>query len=135
MKLVHAIGAKTMCLAFLFIILIGCSKNEDKYIVSVDQKELLFSSGTGEEEFKITSSDEWHIEADGLDFIYGKNSGSTDWYTISPISGKGDATVVIILMKVDLVSEKSSILKVRGKNNTEIVRLKYSVENKYISEN
>ncbi|MDR1221789.1 MAG: BACON domain-containing protein [Tannerella sp.] len=119
---------KTLCLAFLFIVFTDCSKNEDKYDVSTDRKELQLGSGVREKEFKITSSGEWRIEADGLEYYYGGNAGSTDWCTISPISGTGNATVAVTLKESITASEKTSMLKVIGKNNTESVMLKYSAD-------
>jgi flagellar basal body L-ring protein FlgH len=128
MKPVHFIFTKTLCLAFMFTVLAGCSKDEDKYLVSTDLKEIQLSPGKTEATFKINSSGEWRIEADGLEGMYGPNAASTDWYTIAPAGGTGDAIVTVTLKEDITAAERTSTLKIIGKNNTESVILKYSAD-------
>jgi hypothetical protein len=117
------IFTKALFFVLLSIAFAGCSK--DKEDVSTDIKEIQLSSSTTEASFKITSSGEWYIEADGLDYMYGGNRGSTDWYCITPAGGTGDATVTVTLREGITATEKSTTLKIIGKDNTEFVKLNY----------
>lgn len=105
----------------------GCSKDKDNYVVNVDTKEISLTTTNKSKELKITSTGEWHFEAQGLQGGFGINQGSTDWYTVTPMYGENNQTVTITLAE-GITSDKATTLKVVGKHNTETISLKFTAQ-------
>lgn len=114
-------------LVLLSTIAAGCSKDKDNYTISVDVKEITLTTTSQSQELKITSSGEWHFEAQGLQGGFGVNMGSTDWYTLTPMYGDNNQ-IVTITLKEGVTTDKSTSLKIVGKNNTEKISLKFSAQ-------
>jgi hypothetical protein len=108
----------------------SCSEDKedkDNYTVSVDVKEITLTTTSQSQELKITSSGEWHFEAQGLQGGFGINMGSTDWYTLTPMYGDNNQTATITL-KEGVTTDKTTSLKVVGENNSEKISLKFSAQ-------
>jgi hypothetical protein len=115
---------------FVFLlaaVVVSCSKDNDRDIVNVEVKEVILTKTNPSKELKITSSGEWHFEAQGLQGGFGVNEGSTDWYTLTPMFSSNNQTVTITL-KEGVTTDKTTSLKIVGKNNTEEVSLKFSAQ-------
>jgi hypothetical protein len=111
------------------LLIANCDKNEasESENITVDVKEITLTEISPSKELKITSSGEWHFEAQGLQGGFGVNTGSTDWYTLTPMFGDNNQ-IVTITLKEGVTTGKTTSLKIVGKNNTETVSLKFSIQ-------
>lgn len=75
---------------------------------------------------QLFCTDEWHLEADGLSVYYGPNMADVKDFTVTPISGKENIKVSVTLRN-ELTESYVVDLKVVGKSNQVIVKLKASV--------
>jgi hypothetical protein len=115
-------------IAVVCFLLTSCDKNEnveqmtnDK--VSVDKTELAFTQKDENKVFNLSCMDEWHLEADGLSVYYGTNMADVKDFTIEPVAGKGNIKITVTL-KNELTESYIADLKVVGKSNQVIVKLK-----------
>jgi hypothetical protein len=88
--------------------------------LSVDKTELVFTADVTSQIFSITASGEWHIEADGLETSFGSDEGSTDWYSVKPMSGNGGIKVTVELIENIQSTTNTATLKIIGQDNKEI---------------
>jgi len=120
---------KLLFISIMTLLLANCDKNEasESKNITVDVKEITFTETSPSKELKVTSSGEWHFEAQGLQGGFGVNTGSTDWYTLTPMFGDNNQ-IVTITLKEGVTTGKTTSLKIVGKNNTETVSLKFSIQ-------
>lgn len=110
------------------LLLANCDKIEasESEKITVDVKEITLTETSPSKELKVTSSGEWHFEAQGLQGGFGVNTGSTDWYTLTPMFGDNNQIVTISLTE-GVTTGKTTLLKIVGKNNSETVSLNFSI--------
>ncbi len=72
----------------------NCSDN-DAMKLEVDKPEVVLSVDNPQVEFNIIANSEWSINSPGLQLAFGPNTGSTEWYTITPVVGEGNAKITI----------------------------------------
>ncbi|MDR3266413.1 MAG: hypothetical protein LBT24_02460 [Tannerella sp.] len=116
------------------LLLAGCEKKEevekvsDDEKMSVDKTELTFTQKGENKEFNVScdGTEEWHLEADGLERYIGPNMADVKDFTIEPVSGMGK-TKVSVTLNSELTGSYVVDLKVVGKNNQEVVKLKANV--------
>jgi|SRR5690554_4304231 len=120
---------KLLFIPIMALLLANCDKNEasESENITVDVKEITLTETSPSKELKVTSSGEWHFEAQGLQGAFGGNAGSTDWYTLTPMFGDNNQ-IVSITLKEGVTTGKTTSLKIVGKNNTETVSLKFSIQ-------
>ncbi len=84
---------RLLSILFLFTLstLTSCSKDE---ILEVDTSTLTFQSGVDTKSFNIRATGEWEVSCEGLDIGFGIPS-ATEWFSITSINGKGNATITI----------------------------------------
>ena len=117
----YYIIATVAVLLCVCLLLAGCEKKDDADKVRVDSSELTFSHKESRE-FNISCTDEWHIEADGLDRYYGGNMADVRDFTIEPASGMG-TTKVTITLRDEPAENYDVVLKIIGKNNQATLKL------------
>ena len=108
----------TLVLIFAACSLVSCSKNDSQKL-EVNKEELMFTAGSATREFTITTTGDWEIEADGLEPYIGGNKGQTNWYTVEPIGGNGNAVITVIS-------------KEETEGNISTIRIKYDRKEKRI---
>ena len=86
---------RLLVLFFAACLPVSCSKNDSQKL-EVSKEELMFTVGAATREFTITTTGDWEIEADGLEPYIGGNKGQTNWYTVEPIGGNGNAVITVI---------------------------------------
>ena len=97
-----------------------CGEEQDDalvYHLSVDKTALVFTAEVTSQIFSITASGEWYIEADGLESDLGSYRGSTDWYSVEPISGNGGVKVTVALIGDAQATQATATLKIIGQND------------------
>ena len=72
----------------LAVFLASCSKKETTTVALTAQTNLLITASTTSQFLNIQASGAWKVDVSYL-------SGGTNWITINPTSGKGDANVVL----------------------------------------
>lgn len=88
--------------------------------MEVDQSTLTFQPGVESKSFEITTSEEWNITSAELSHSFGGNFAETDRFRISPVYGKGNATITITT-------------KEDSKNNNIELRIEYGTQVKTIA--
>lgn len=84
---------RLLSILFLFTLstLTSCSKDD---IFEVDTSTLTFQPGADTKSFNIRATGEWEVSCEGLELGYGIPP-TTKWFSITPIGGKGNATITI----------------------------------------
>lgn len=109
-------------------ILLSCSKEEKPQVLDVNKAELQFPTGASTREFNITTSGDWLIEANGLEFLYGGNMGRADWYTVEPLGGKGDTKVAVTSKEETAGNTATLKIKYDGKEKTVVLKQDAALE-------
>lgn len=111
---------RLLSILFLFTLstLTSCSKDE---ILEVDTSTLIFQSGIDTKSFNITATGEWEITCEGLELGYGIPP-TTKWFSITPIGGKGNATITITTKEETL--DNNTTLYIKQGSIERIVELK-----------
>jgi hypothetical protein len=122
------IGILTVLMLCIFITSCGKEHDEpDNSIISVEETELTFSQISESKDFNISSPGEWYIDAEGLEVYLGVDAASIKNFIIYPISGKGN-TKITVELKNEITEDYSIDLKIIGKNNQVVVKLKALAE-------
>lgn len=111
--------------ALILMLFVCCGNKSESEIeeLKVLQTELTYTEKGDSKEFTISYSDEWHMEADGLEGYLGPNRSKVGDFIISPTYGKGNAKITIELSE-EITESYSVDLYVVGKNNQVTVKLK-----------
>ena len=105
-------------LAILSVVLVSCTKseiNEEKGYLNVDYEDIVFPSKGGEAYFDIESNTNWTI------------SNSSDWLTIEPTEGNGNASVTLTASASDVYDDRNTVITVKAGDKTET----FTVTQKY----
>ena len=105
-------------LAILSAVLVSCTKseiNEEKGYLNVDYEDIVFPSKGGEAYFDIESNTNWTI------------SNSSDWLTIEPTEGYGNASVTLTASASDVYDDRNTVITVKAGDKTET----FTVTQKY----
>ncbi|MDR1168078.1 MAG: hypothetical protein LBK53_04195 [Heliobacteriaceae bacterium] len=104
---------------------VSCNKKEveEKEPLSVDRTELILMQKDGSADFNISSSGEWHIDAEGLEGYYGPNMGDVKDFTIAPVTGNGN-TKVSVTLKNEVTESYDIDITITGKKEQLTVKLK-----------
>jgi hypothetical protein len=99
MKQMYYILGGLVIITVVCFLMTGCDKNEkgsDKDI-SVDKAELTFTQKDESKELMIFCDDteEWHLEAEGLERYIGPNGASVKDFSFVPAWGKGNSKLSI----------------------------------------
>jgi hypothetical protein len=130
MKRKYYLLSGLMVAAVLCFVLAGCSKKDEvKKIdeVTVDQTNLTFTQKGDSGEFNVACTEEWHLDAVGLEVLLGPDIATIKDFSIGPVGGKGNAKITVTLDN-DLTESYDVALKIVGKDNTVIVKLKAIAE-------
>jgi hypothetical protein len=73
----------------------SCGKDSQDSQIEVRPTKLEFAKGVDSKSFDITSNTKWKIEAPGLNVALGANVGESEWYTVEPVFGDGNAKVTV----------------------------------------
>ncbi|MDR1169475.1 MAG: hypothetical protein LBK97_01410 [Prevotellaceae bacterium] len=116
---------KILSVATLFFFFTSCNKKEieEKETLSVDKTELIFMQKDESTDFNISSSGEWHIDAEGLEGYYGTNMGDVKDFTIAPVTGNGN-TKISVTLKNEVPESYDIDLTITGKKEQLTVKLK-----------
>lgn len=90
-------------IAFIFIlglIVLSCSKEEEKVLIGIDKTEINLSNDETEVQLVITSNVSWEIT----------DNNRPEWISISPLSGKGNGNIQIQVIDNDKRVEASFTL-------------------------
>ena len=105
-------------LALMSAILVSCTKpeiHEEKGYLNVYYEDIVFPSKGGEEYFDIESNTNWTI------------SNSSDWLTIEPTEGNGNASITLTATASDVYDDRNTVITVKTKDKTET----FTVTQKY----
>ena len=105
-------------LALMSAILVSCTKpeiNEEKGYLNVYYEDIVFPSKGGEEYFDIESNTNWTI------------SNSSDWLTIEPTEGNGNASITLTATASDVYDDRNTVITVKAEDKTET----FTVTQKY----
>jgi hypothetical protein len=104
---------------------VSCNKKEveEKETLSVDRTELILMQKDESADFNISSSGEWHIDAEGLEGYYGPNMGDVKDFTIAPVTGNGN-TKVSVTLKNEVTESYDIDITITGKKEQLTVKLK-----------
>lgn len=105
-------------LALMSAILVSCTKpeiNEEKGYLNVYYEDIVFPSKGGEEYFDIESNTNWTI------------SNSSDWLTIEPTEGNGNASITLTATASDVYEDRNTVITVKAEDKTET----FTVTQKY----
>jgi len=91
------------------LLLAGCSK-ETKLDVTAETFAL--NAASSEQTFQITGNSSWSITTDGA-----------TWYTVSPTSGSGDATITITVDPNASSSDRSSVITITSGDKIETITI------------
>ena len=125
-QIYYSIGRLVVFTVVCFFLSVSCNKNENsEEKLRVDKTELAFIQKDESKNFYIFINDteEWHLEADGLEHYIGPNMADVRDFTIEPVSGKGK-TKISVTLKNEPAESSIADLKVVGKNNHVIVKLR-----------
>ncbi|MDR2690754.1 MAG: hypothetical protein LBB73_00380 [Dysgonamonadaceae bacterium] len=129
MKQMYCLARGIAVIAVVYFLPASCDKKEDfsKKEISIDRTELTFSKEDSEnKEFNVSCDGEWHIEADSLSMYYGVNMANVRDFTITPVSGKGNATVTVSLKneRPEITESYTVELNIIGKDSQTTLTLK-----------
>ena len=99
-------------------ILVSCTKpeiHEEKGYLNVYYEDIVFPSKGGEEYFDIESNTNWTI------------SNSSDWLTIEPTKGNGNASITLTATASDVYDDRNTVITVKAEDKTET----FTVTQKY----
>lgn len=105
-------------LALMSAILVSCTKpeiHEEKGYLNVYYEDIVFPSKGGEEYFDIESNTNWTI------------SNSSDWLTIEPTKGNGNASITLTATASDVYDDRNTVITVKAEDKTET----FTVTQKY----
>ena len=111
---------RILVVSMLCVLIAACDESNP---VSVDKTELSFSQVNESKEFLVSCPGEWYLDAAGLEMYYGPNMANLRDFRIYPTSGTGNTMITVELIN-EIVETYSVDLKVIGKNNQALVKLK-----------
>lgn len=104
MKLMSKLKFFIVCtLAICCVVFTGCSDDDDNVTsLSLSNKRLSFSSGTGSVDITLSTSSKW------------KSRQDVDWINCSPSSAKGDATLTVSVTTNNSAKERSGYIAIKN---------------------
>ena len=110
-------------LAIMSAVLVSCTKSEinqdgenpESTYLNVYYDDIVFPSKGGEEYFDIESNTDWTI------------SNTSDWLTIEPTEGNGNASVTLTATASDVYDDRNTVITVKAGDKTET----FTVTQKY----
>ena len=110
-------------LAIMSAVLVSCTKSEinqegdnpkESYL-NVYYDDIVFPSNGGEDYFDIESNTDWTI------------SNTSDWLTIKPMEGNGNASITLTAIASDVYDDRNTVITVKAGDKTET----FTVTQKY----
>ena len=105
-------------LAIMSAVLVSCAKSEingENGYLNIHYDDIVFPSKGGKDYFDIESNTNWTI------------SNSSDWLTIEPTEGNGNASVTLTATASDVYDDRNTVITVKAGDNTET----FTVTQKY----
>lgn len=110
-------------LAIMSAVLVSCTKSEinqggdnpEETYLNVYYDDIVFPSKGGEDYFDIESNTDWTI------------SNASDWLTIEPTEGNGNASVTLTAAASDVYDDRNTVITVKAGDKTET----FTVTQKY----
>ena len=110
-------------LALMSAVLVSCTKSEisqdggnpESTYLNVYYDDIVFPSKGGEDNFDIESNTEWTI------------SNTSDWLTIEPTEGNGNASITLTASASDVYEDRNTVITVKAGDKTET----FTVTQKY----
>ena len=110
-------------LAIMSVVLVSCVKSEicqdggnpESTYLNVYYDDIVFPSKGGEDYFDIESNTNWTI------------SNSSDWLTIEPTEGNGNASITLTASASDVYDDRNTVITVKAGDKTET----FTVTQKY----
>ena len=110
-------------LAIMSAVLVSCTKSEisqdggnpESTYLNVYYDDIVFPSKGGEDDFDIESNTDWTI------------SNNSDWLTIEPTEGNGNASITLTASASDVYDDRNTVITVKAGDKTET----FTVTQKY----
>ena len=96
-------------LALMSAVLVSCTKSEingENGYLNIHYDDIVFPSKGGKDYFDIESNTNWTI------------SNSSDWLTIEPTEGNGNASVTLTATASDVYDDRNTVITVKAGDNT-----------------